>query len=201
MSRTTVIIESPFQGDQILNIAYARECMLDSLQRGEAPFLSHLLYTQVLDESKKTERNLGIQAGLEFGRLCEKTAVYKDLGISAGMKLGIASAKKHGRPVEMRIIPGFVDMIPETIAARIWKLPNKELLFKRTRLREVVEARMVLLWYRNQSVGQSQAKSAAVYGMDHCATIHAGKKISEFLETDKQFRARYEEFTNAVKII
>jgi len=68
MTRTTVIIESPYAGDQKLNTEYARQCMRDCLNRGEAPFASHLLYTQVIDEKKTKERNLGIQAGLDFGR-------------------------------------------------------------------------------------------------------------------------------------
>ena len=38
-----VIIESPYAGEIDKNTAYARRCMRDSLDRGEAPFASHLL--------------------------------------------------------------------------------------------------------------------------------------------------------------
>lgn len=47
-----VVVESPFAGDIQKNIEYARKCMADCLKRGEAPFASHLLYTQdgILDD-------------------------------------------------------------------------------------------------------------------------------------------------------
>ena len=50
-----VIIESPFAGDTETNIKYARECLRDSIFRGEAPLASHVLYTQdgVLDDTIK----------------------------------------------------------------------------------------------------------------------------------------------------
>ncbi|MFY9457510.1 MAG: hypothetical protein WAP23_01080 [Candidatus Spechtbacterales bacterium] len=99
-----VIVESPFAGDVERNLEYARKCMHDCLMRGEAPFASHLLYTQpyILDDEIPEERNLGIQAGLAWGSVAEATVVYTDLGISEGMKRGIARAKSEGRPVEYR---------------------------------------------------------------------------------------------------
>jgi hypothetical protein len=101
-----VIIESPFAGDIQKNIEYAKKCMRDSFMRGEAPFVSHLLYTQegILDDKKNTERNLGIEAGLVWGKEAEMTVVYEDYGISSGMKVGIERAKKEGRPIEYRKI-------------------------------------------------------------------------------------------------
>jgi hypothetical protein len=101
-----VILESPFAGDVEENIAYARECLRDSLLRGEAPIASHLLYTQpgVLDDNVPAERTHGIDAGLAWGAVAEATVVYVDLGVSRGMQYGIANAEKAGRPVEMRHI-------------------------------------------------------------------------------------------------
>ena len=99
-----VIIESPFAGDVKKNVEYARMCMRDSLLRGEAPFASHLLYTQpgILDDTVPEERKWGIEAGLIWGKGAKLTAVYTDLGITDGMKFGIERAKKEGRPVEYR---------------------------------------------------------------------------------------------------
>ena len=56
-----VIIESPFAGNIEENIKYARECVRDSLLRGEAPIASHLLYTQegILDDNIAEERQHG----------------------------------------------------------------------------------------------------------------------------------------------
>ncbi len=96
-----VLVESPFAGDVKRNKAYARAALRDCLKRGEAPYASHLLYTQpgVLDDNDPDERALGIQAGLEWGKCAALTVVYADLGISDGMRLGIERA---GRPVEVR---------------------------------------------------------------------------------------------------
>lgn len=99
-----VIVESPFAGEIDANVAYARACMRDCFSRGEAPFASHLLYTQagVLDDDSPAERSLGIDAGLLWGACAEATVVYVDRGISAGMRHGIELACKAGRTVEYR---------------------------------------------------------------------------------------------------
>ena len=57
-----VYLESPYAGDVNKNIKYARLCMKDSLDRGEYPFTSHLLYTQenILDDNDPVERTLGM---------------------------------------------------------------------------------------------------------------------------------------------
>ncbi|WP_024898756.1 hypothetical protein [Brucella rhizosphaerae] len=99
-----VIIETPYSGDVEANTAYARACLLDSLRRGEAPIASHLLHTQVLDDLKPYERSLGIEAGLTWYRVATKCVVYSDRGISAGMKMGIDRAGRHGVAVEYRSI-------------------------------------------------------------------------------------------------
>ena len=99
-----VILESPYAGDVDQNTDYARACMRDCLLRGEAPFASHLLYTQpgVLRDKNNDERQLGIEAGLAWGPVAEATVVYIDHGISAGMRQGIDRAEMEGRPVERR---------------------------------------------------------------------------------------------------
>lgn len=104
ISFTLVILESPYAGDVEANLAYARECMRDCLLRGEAPYASHLLYTQpgILDDTIKDERLLGMKAGMAWGAKASKTVVYIDMGISSGMFYGIEMAKRAGRPVEYR---------------------------------------------------------------------------------------------------
>jgi hypothetical protein len=107
-----VIIESPYKGDNYAqfeqNVAYARACMRDALLRGEAPFASHLLYTQegVLDDKIPEERELGIESGLAWGRCADVTVVYIDRGVSEGMKRGIMYARELGRSVEYRSLKG-----------------------------------------------------------------------------------------------
>ncbi|MGN7963401.1 DUF7768 domain-containing protein [Brucella sp. 22210] len=99
-----VIIESPYSGDVARNTEYARACLLDSLRRGEAPIASHLLLTQVLDDLRPDERELGIEAGLAWYRVAEKCVVYEDWGKSSGMITGIRRAKQFSVPVEFRNI-------------------------------------------------------------------------------------------------
>jgi hypothetical protein len=104
-----VILESPYAGNvwqRLLNRRYARACMHDCLKRGEAPFASHLLYTQpgVLRDGVKLERDKGIQAGLAWGEWAHASVVYTDRGITDGMKIGIARAHELGRPIEYRTL-------------------------------------------------------------------------------------------------
>lgn len=107
-----VIMESPYknadESEHKLNILYARACMKDCLTRFEAPAASHLLYTQVLDDNDAIDRDIGIKAGLAWGRVAEATVVYTDRGISQGMRYGIENARKAGRPIEHRTISGWI---------------------------------------------------------------------------------------------
>jgi hypothetical protein len=59
--------------------------LLNSLLRGEAPFASHLLYTQVWSEKPEIRAN-GIKAGVEVHHVCSQVVLYTDLGVSTGMK-------------------------------------------------------------------------------------------------------------------
>lgn len=121
------IIESPYAAknadgslDHIgikINVEYARACMRDALLRGEAPYASHLLYTQpgVLRDEVPEDRELGITSGFEFRRVADVIAVYTDLGISPGMQRAIdLENDRHlaeGRQrLEIRSLPewGFV---------------------------------------------------------------------------------------------
>jgi hypothetical protein len=105
-----VVIESPYRGNTswntAANVEYAREAMHDSLARGEAPFASHLLYTQdgILNDAVFEDRELGMRAGLCWASRADLTVVYADRGISDGMAAGMADAQRVGRPVEMRFI-------------------------------------------------------------------------------------------------
>lgn len=108
---TPVRLESPFKGktkeENERNVRYARACMRNCLMRSEAPFASHLLYTQpgVLDDNDPDERALGIAAGLSAAWMFRKVVVYTDLGISEGMKQGIRQATKHHQAIEYRTLP------------------------------------------------------------------------------------------------
>ena len=99
-----VILESPYAGEIEANITYARQCVRDSLLRGEAPIASHLLYTQseILDDDIANERALGIDASLAWLPVAELMAVYIDRGISTGMQQAMRIAQRSGLEVELR---------------------------------------------------------------------------------------------------
>lgn len=101
-----VLIESPFAGDTTRHLRYLRACMLDCFERGEAPWASHFTYTDVLDDLDPEQRAMGIAAGLAWGEKADFTAVYLDLGLSRGMKQGVAAAIKCGRLVVERRLGG-----------------------------------------------------------------------------------------------
>jgi hypothetical protein len=100
-----VIVESPFAGNwwqRLLNRRYARAALRDCLARGEAPIASHLLYTQILNDSDPGDRALGVAAGLAWLDIADASVVYVDRGISGGMQKGMAAAEAAGVPVEKR---------------------------------------------------------------------------------------------------
>lgn len=99
-----VIIESPFRGDRTRNVEYAQECMRDSISRGEAPFASHLLYPQVLNDDIEQERKLGIDMNLEWIGLCDRLIVYADFGITEGMQKAVQVARAYQKPISIRRI-------------------------------------------------------------------------------------------------
>ena len=102
--RVRVILESPYAGDTEHFTTYAKRCMLDSIDREEAPMVSHLLYTQVLDDTKPAERITGIECGFAWRVGAIKTVVYTDYGISSGMKQGIEDAEFYDQDREYRKI-------------------------------------------------------------------------------------------------
>lgn len=103
-----VIIESPYaEGNGYTveeNEDYALRALADSLNRGEAPFASHLFYTTVLDDDIGPERERGIRAGFAWGDKADLVAVYTDHGLSAGMYAGIQRAQAAGQRVEYRTL-------------------------------------------------------------------------------------------------
>lgn len=103
-----VIVESPFAGDVATNRAYAVACVRDCLLRGEAPFASHLLYTEALDDADPGQREHGITAGFAWRASAAATVVYTDRGMSGGMVRGIAHANRLDEHViEYRSLPGW----------------------------------------------------------------------------------------------
>jgi len=93
-----VILETPYAGDVTLHLRYLRACMHDCLQRNEAPFASHGLYTQpgVLRDDVWEERERGITAGFAWRYLARTTVFYIDFGWSSGMERARAEVTRLG---------------------------------------------------------------------------------------------------------
>jgi hypothetical protein len=105
-----VIVESPYAGDIEANVEYARAAMRDSLNRGEAPIASHLLYTQpgILRDEVPEERQWGIDAGLAWREVADKAVFYVDRDWSGGMIAARKLYMEEGFPFEVRLLDGTV---------------------------------------------------------------------------------------------
>lgn len=142
MMRRLVVIESPYAGRvpawvpwpfrglverwrRRSNVRYARRCMRDSLDRSEAPYASHLFYTQVLDDNVMAERALGITCGFAWAQHAELRAVYCDRGVSGGMTIGITQRPIH-QSVEYRYIDTHPTEIPVCIDCGVTCAPDRE---------------------------------------------------------------------------
>lgn len=81
------------------------------------------------------------------------------------------------------------------IVCEEWKV-EKEMLMTRTRKREVVEARMVLMEFRRDIMKLRQHVATGYFGLEHGAVIHAKKTISNLKQTNREFRERYTNYLN-----
>jgi len=100
-----VLILSPYKGDIEANVAYAWECVIDSMKRGEAPWASHLFYTEIMNDADPAQRSLGFACEYAWLRVCDLLAVYTDRGLSSGMVKTINSASVDPTlsiPIELR---------------------------------------------------------------------------------------------------
>lgn len=103
--RSCVIIESQFRGDTETNVVYADCLMMDSIARGEAPFLGHLLYPRVLNDLYEIDRRGGIECHLAWLSRAQAIIVGMDLGVpSSGMQAAIELGEKLEIPVEERYL-------------------------------------------------------------------------------------------------
>lgn len=107
-TRPLVVLESPYSSPErkklVENHNYAKAILNDSIARGESPFLSHLFYTQFLNDRMSDQRKLGMEAGWAILAKADFVAVYLDLGWSDGMVEGIIRAEKLGLRWEKRKI-------------------------------------------------------------------------------------------------
>lgn len=99
-----VIIESPYAGQITRNLNYAHLAVRDCIRRGETPYASHIMLTRALDDTIPDQRYAGINAGFIWASVADAVVVYRDFGISAGMREAIKEHKRNGRVIEYRNI-------------------------------------------------------------------------------------------------
>lgn len=91
-----VFVCSPYAGDTEMNIINAQAYCRLELMLGNAPFASHLLYPQFVNDDIPEQRASGIAAGIEFMKTCDEFHIYGDI-ISKGMSQEIAAWRALGR--------------------------------------------------------------------------------------------------------
>ena len=96
--RPLVYICSPYAGNTERNTRKAIQYCQFAIREGAIPVASHLLYPQMLDESKPEDRELGTFFGLVLLTRCFECWVF-GLNITPGMEQEIAKAKRRGMPV------------------------------------------------------------------------------------------------------
>lgn len=74
--RPIVYICSPYAGDVERNVAAARKYSRFAMERGYIPIAPHLLFPQFMDDSKPTERELGLFFGNAVMSKCSEVWVF-----------------------------------------------------------------------------------------------------------------------------
>ena len=194
-----VIIESPWKANsaaiQLRNRLYAIKAMQDSIQRKEAPYASHLLYTQFLTEEIEHERNLGIEMGLLWAQKAEKTVVYDDLGITSGMTFGIRRAIKEGRPVEFRSLEKPTDTGTDALVMLCHEVADfflirPTLMKSLVRSEDVVIARMIYCKIaRLMFPDSSYVKIGSIINRDHATVMYSIRQIEQKNHLTKAFES------------
>lgn len=96
-----VFVASPWRAEvaagRAANRARALAACREAVCAGHAPFASHLLFPQFLDDADPAERAAGMRAGLAFVAACEEVWVYGP--VTEGMAAEIAEARRLGIPV------------------------------------------------------------------------------------------------------
>lgn len=79
-------------------------------------------------------------------------------------------------------------LIQQIVCLGQW-LPT-ETLQSKTRKREVVFARQLIMYFLVEHTKESWAQIAAHYGKDHATAMHAYKTINNLIDTDRKIKAK-----------
>lgn len=68
----------------------------------------------------------------------------------------------------------------------------------KSRKRELVEPRQVIMTLLNTVARYSLANAGFLFGKDHATVLHAKKTISNFIDTDEEFREKIKEILHEI---
>lgn len=163
-----VVVESPLRGkdwsDMEENQRFVRLCMRDCLiNRNEAPYASHALYPHpdILNDKVQPERKLGMQAGFEWKKVGDLTAIYINRLISGGMHDGIRISLDLKQEFEYRVLEGYPNSFPRPTICTLTAAPGVD---KADVFKKLMEARSDLPYFAEfapEGVEALRAKMAA----------------------------------------
>lgn len=112
--RANKLAELAVQAAEAKHLRYLKALARHAFELGFAPFASHALYTQWLDDHDPAERKLGMEAGFAIADALDYNALRRghseaggtlvvlvgmDLGLSSGMECGVKLHRQRGRDV------------------------------------------------------------------------------------------------------
>lgn len=91
-------LNAPNYLERQANILKAAEYCKFVMTQGHTPYAPHVFFTQFLDDSIDSDRQNGVQCGLEMLKVCNELWVFGKK-VSHGMQKEIADAEQLGIPV------------------------------------------------------------------------------------------------------
>lgn len=85
--------------------------------------------------------------------------------------------------------PGYQTV--EEIVASQWFTTVEEMHTKK-RDRDVAEARQVVMWYAVNRMGYTYNRAGNIYDRKHVTAMYGIKTVNNLIETDRNFRERFE---------
>lgn len=98
MTNKLIYIASPFAGDVLHNVEFAKAACRYAMDEGHTPVAVHLLYPQFLDDGDPAQRAAGLTMGHRVLEACDELWVCGER-ISTGMAAEITEARKLGIPI------------------------------------------------------------------------------------------------------
>lgn len=86
----------------------------------------------------------------------------------------------------------------ESAVCSVWGV-HPARLHENSRERVVVEPRQLIFWWMHRHSNDSLVTIGKYYGKDHTTVMHARKVVSNLLETDKEYRQKYEAATQLLE--